>query len=70
MKKRDDKNIQILSNNKITYNNCTFNYNNNFNIGKIILKIILIIVAALIVLHLDPQTRSFFILLFYKIVKD
>lgn len=69
MKKPDDRNIQTLSNNQTNLNNCTINNNYNVNFGSVILILVLLIIFALIVSCLDPQTRSFFIQLFIKIVK-
>lgn len=70
MKKPDDKNIQILSNNQTNLNNCTINNNYNVNLGSVIFALVLLIILALIVSCLDPQTRSYFIQLLSKIVKD
>lgn len=70
MKKPDDKNIHILSNNQTNLNNCTINNNYNVKLGSVIITLVLLIILALIVSCLDPQTRSYFIQLLSKIVKD
>lgn len=74
MKKPDDKNPQIFSNNQTNLTNCTINNNYNINLGQLIVALLLFIVALLIVSliapHVDPNTLSRFIQLLYEIVKD
>ncbi|WP_313069949.1 hypothetical protein [Lacrimispora sp.] len=74
MKKPDDKNPQIFSNNQTNLTNCTINNNYNINLGQLIVALLLFIVALLIVSliapHVDPKTLSRFIQLLYEIVKD